>query len=141
MQSWCAGPCDKVLNNQIFFPATAADVTTCTNGVEVLNTGNVRLTDINITGDTSCARAGPLLPNAKFECDLVKATTQDDFENAKITLSVSATASPMGVNSSLAGLAPSHSVDRQITQIPSVQLVAAPDQTSVDAAGMYQAAE
>lgn len=116
-------------------------MTTCANGVEVLNTGNVRLTNINITGDSNCTSAGPLLPNTKFFCNLVKATTQDDFEGAKITLSVSATASPMGVNSSLAGLAPSHTVGRGITQIPSVQLVAVPDKNSVDAAGMYQVAK
>jgi hypothetical protein len=115
--------------------APAADVVTCSNGVEVLNTGNVRLTNISITGDASCQSAALLSPNSKFTCTLTKTTTQDNFENAFVPLAVNATAAPLGVNPSVVDLQPSHAVQRTITQLPSMTLELTANTYTVNTAG------
>jgi hypothetical protein len=103
--------------------------------VEVLNTGNVRLDHVSITGDVSCNSTALLSPGLKYTCTLTKATTQDDFENAFIPLAVNATAAPLGTNSSLVQLQPSDAVQRSITQLPVVTLELAANTYAVNAAG------
>lgn len=114
----------------------AANAVTCANGVEVLNTGNVRLNNVSITGDVSCQSNVLLAPGLKYACTLVKSTTQDDFEKAFIPLTVNATATPLGVNASMAHLRPSAAVERNITQLPSMLLELAADTYAVNSAGV-----
>jgi hypothetical protein len=129
---WCTQPLCVLC---CCFCCSVADAVTCSNGVEVLNTGNVRLDNISITGDASCQSAALLPPGLKFTCTLTKTTTQDDFENAFIPLAVDATAVPLGVNSSVVDLQPSHAVQRTITQLPSMTLELAANTYTVNTAG------
>jgi hypothetical protein len=140
----CHNPCgalNPAVCTSLFLYCFTADVVTCSNGVEVLNTGNVRITNINVTGDATCNSAALLSPGLKYICTLTKTTTQDDFENAFISLAVNATAAPSGQNTSLVELQPSHAVQRIVTQLPSVTLVLAANTYTVNTAGeRYHAA-
>lgn len=105
----------------------AADDVVCSAGVELHNTGNVRLVNVTVSGNISCIISNctiaiPLLPNQSGFCTLTKTTVQDDFENAYIPLAVDAAAAPLGVNHSLANLLPSHATNRVITQNPKMSL-------------------
>jgi hypothetical protein len=89
-------------------PGAAGGALAC--AVEVTNSGNVRLQSGNFTGTgtatvTACD-FGVLQPGGKFSCQVEQALSQGDLDSADadssyvVSVRVSATAAPMGSNSS-----------------------------------------
>lgn len=108
--------------------------------VTVTNTGNVRLQDIAVkpsSGTASCTTAatGPIAVGARVYCSFVALTSQDDFEAASISTSLTITAAAAGTNSSL--LQSTQVARVALMQLPAltVNLVGAANQTAVAVAG------
>jgi hypothetical protein len=89
-------------------PSAAGGALAC--AVELTNSGNVRLQSGTITGASSAITSnrtfGVLVPGAKFSCQVKQVVLQADLDAADddsaytVSVGVSATATPMGSNSS-----------------------------------------
>lgn len=92
----------------------------------MVNTGNVRLSNVSLTGVDSCTFPEWLLPNKSISCSVVKAAEQADFEQASVLLPVSASASGVGVNTSQASAETSPVVTLWVNRMLSVTLTRQP---------------
>lgn len=103
--------------------ATAGKLLTCT--AKVTNTGNVRLSNVAFGGDTNCSMSagGLLSPASSTTCTFSKVSQQSDFEAGSINWTVSASAAPLGTNTSLVPGSAQGSIQLDIQPVLSVSLL------------------
>lgn len=102
----------------------AGNVVTCS--VALINTGNVRLTNITVGGDAvNCSVSSPALlsPGVNVTCTLRRVLTQDDFELGMVQLTFPLNATALGTVSALQAPLPLAAYTVQLPQLPKLELL------------------
>jgi hypothetical protein len=68
----------------------------CNNALSLVNTGNVRIKDVVVTGNTPGCSSSVLAPGESLVCNVVRTLTDADFVASGVTLSATATGTPLG---------------------------------------------